>query len=316
VRALITGGTGFVGSHLIALLKSHAAHIAVLSRENPSARDGELEYLEADIRDGERVCSVVRGVHPDQIYHLAAISSPDIAGRDAQLTYEVNVLGTHNLFQAAMGSDRPALILNVSTSQVYAPSSDALNERCPLRPDHPYAVSKAMAELLVYQYREGQGGIITARAFNHTGEGQPPNFVLPSIAKQFAEIELGMRPATLQLGNLTVARDFTDVRDVVRAYWTLLERGRKNEIYNVCSGRAVFLAEIVEMFGSISGIRVTAEVAAGKVRSDEPSRICGDPSKIRSETGWVPQIPLEKTIESLFDYWRSQCRLEVRHTNC
>jgi GDP-4-dehydro-6-deoxy-D-mannose reductase len=316
VRILITGGTGFVGSHLIAWLKSHASGIAVLSNENPSVRDREVEYVQADIRDEGRVRSRVREIHPDQIYHLAAISSPEIAGRNPRLTYEVNVLGTYNLFQAAMGLDVSPVILNVSTSQVYAPSSDALNERHAVRPDNPYAVSKAMAELLVHPYRERSGGIITARAFNHSGAGQPPSFVLPSIAKQFAEVELGLRPARLQLGNVTVERDFTDVRDVVRAYSALVERGRKNDVYNVCSGKATVLSDIIAMFESVSGIRVAVEVAAEKVRSEEPSRICGDPRKIQSETGWVPQIPLETTIRDLFAYWRSQCRIASSAVEC
>jgi GDP-4-dehydro-6-deoxy-D-mannose reductase len=315
VRALITGGTGFVGSHLIALLKSHASHIAVLSRKLPAALDREVEYFQADIRDEERLRSLVAKADPDEIYHLAAISSPEIAWRNPRLTYEVNVLGTHNVLQAALLLDAPPVVLNVSTSQVYAPSSDALREQSAVRPDNPYAVSKAMAELLVHLYREGPA-VITARAFNHTGKGQPPNFVLPSIAKQFAEVELGLRPPELQLGNLAVERDFTDVRDVVRAYRTLLVRGRKNDVYNVCSGSAVLLAEIVAMFQSQSGIRVTAEVAADKVRGDEPARICGDSSKIQCETGWMPEIPLEKTIEDLLAYWRSQCRMQGSVLNC
>lgn len=310
MRILITGGTGFVGPYLVALLKSRAAHIAVVASQHPAASDGEIEYLQAEIRDEERVRSVIRQVHPDQIYHLAGISSLDFACKNPRLAYEVNVLGAHNLFEAAMELDCAPVVLNVSTSQVYAPGPDSLSEGCAVRPENPYAVSKAMAELLVYQYRErAVGGIITARAFNHTGGGQPPHFVLPSIAKQFAAIELGLQPPKLRVGNVHVHRDFTDVRDVVRAYCALLERGRNNEIYNVCSGNAVVLTKIIEMFQSISGIKVRLEVDPEKVRPDEPSKICGDPTKIQSETGWTPQIPLESTVRDLFEYWRSQCQV-------
>jgi GDP-4-dehydro-6-deoxy-D-mannose reductase len=317
VRVLVTGGTGFVGSHLVGLLKSRASKITVMSMEDPPRRDVEVEYFQADIRDEQRIRSILLQIRPDQVYHLAAISSADLAWRNPRLTYEVNVLGTYNLCQAAMGMDAPPVLLNVSTSQVYAPGSDALSEGCALGPDNPYAISKAMAELLVYQYRGSSGGIITARAFNHSGEGQPPSFVLPSIARQFAEVELGRRPPKLRLGNLAVARDFTDVRDVVRAYATLVERGRKNDVYNVCSGTAVRLTEIIEMFQSASGIRVTVEVDADKVRSNEPARICGDARKIRSDTGWMPEIPLEKTVRDLFDYWLSECRIRDRAAlNC
>ena len=155
-----------------------------------------------------------------------------------------------------MSLPSPPRILNVSTSQVYACSSRPLREDSLIRPDNPYAASKAMAELLMVAYQRNEaGGIVTARAFNHTGPGQPPSFVLPSIAKQFAEIEAGLQPPKLTVGNIEVERDFTDIRDVVRAYCMLLDRGRTGEIYNVCSGSAVRLADIIQMFQSISGIK-------------------------------------------------------------
>jgi len=268
-----------------------------------------VQYHEVDIRDAERVRSVVREVNPEQIYHLAGITAVDISWMYPRLTYEVNVFGAQNLFDAAMSLSAPPRILNISTSQVYAPASGMLTEESPLRPDNPYAASKAMAELLVPQYPEcATGGIITARPFNHTGCGQPPNFVLPSVAKQFAEIESGLRPPKVSLGNIAVARDFTDVRDVVRAYCLLLESGKTSEVYNVCSGTAILLSEIVGMFQTLSGIDVTIEVDPNKVRANEVAEIYGDPGKLQAETGWRRQIPLGKTVEDMLNYWRSQCR--------
>jgi GDP-4-dehydro-6-deoxy-D-mannose reductase len=196
-------------------------------------------------------------------------------------------------------------ILNVSTSQVYAGSRTILTETSLVNPDNPYAASKAMAELLRVQYRRCiGGGIITARSFNHTGPGQAPSFFLPSLAKQFAEMEAGLRPPRLTAGNVDLKRDFTDVRDVVLAYSALLENGRTDEVYNVCSGAAVCLADVIRQFEAISGIAVEIETDPARVRSNEVSLIFGDSTKIRRETGWSPQIPLEKTIRDLMDYWR------------
>ena len=306
-RILITGGTGFVGTHLVQFLKSNTSHIAVLASGGKSKPQPGVNYYEVDIRDRDAVRSVVQEVKPDHIYHLAGISSVDDSWSSPRLTYEVNVFGAYNLFDAAMSLPRPPRILNISTSQVYAPCSSPLSEDSRIQPNNPYAASKAMAELLVVEYQKyTEGGIITTRSFNHTGPGQPPNFVLPSIAKQFVEIELGLRPPRLNVGNVEVKRDFTDIRDVIRAYCMLLEKGKPGEVYNVCSGSAVRLADIIRMFESAAGRKVTIATEEARVRSNDVPLICGDPKKIRETTGWHPQISLPKTIADLLDYWRSQ----------
>jgi GDP-4-dehydro-6-deoxy-D-mannose reductase len=311
-RVLITGGTGFVGTHLIQFLKSNASRIAVIaSGDSRSRQEPEpgVEHYELDIRRADDVRSVVRKVRPTHIYHLASISAVDVSWNNPQLTFEVNVLGAYNLFEAAMSLALPPRILNVSTSQVYAATDESLTETSPLRPDNPYAASKAMAELLLVQHRKClSGGIITARSFNHTGPGQSPNFVLPSIAKQFAEMEAGLRAPRLTVGNIYVKRDFTDVRDVVLAYSALLTKGRTNEVYNVCSGSAVRLADIIRKFEAISGIPTEINIDPERLRSNEISQIFGDSTKIRTETGWNPQIPLERTIQDLLDYWREKIK--------
>jgi GDP-4-dehydro-6-deoxy-D-mannose reductase len=311
-RVLITGGTGFVGTHLIQFLKSNTAKIVVLaSRDNQSRLEPEpgVEYYELDIRRADEIRSVVREISPTQIYHLAGVSAVDVSWNNPRLTFEVNVLGTYNLLEAAMLLPSTPRILNVSTSQVNAPSNDILTETSPLSPDNPYAASKAMAELLRVQYRKyTDGGIITARSFNHTGPGQTPSFVLPSIAKQFAEMEAGLRAPILTVGNVEVKRDFTDVRDVVRAYSALLHKGRTGEVYNVCSGSAVRLADCIRKFEAISGITIEINTDPARLRSNEISQIFGDSTKIRTETGWNPQIPLEKTIQDLLDYWREKIK--------
>ncbi len=278
----------------------------MLAPGKPTSPEPGVEYHEADIRDARVVRSLLREINPGQIYHLAGITAIDVSWADPRVTYEVNVFGALNLFEAAMNLPMPPRIVNVSTSQVYAPASGALTEESPLRPGSPYAASKAMAELLVAQYRDREtGGIITVRPFNHTGCGQPANFVVPSIAKQFAEIELGRRPPKLSLGNVHVGRDFTDVRDVVRAYAAVLEKGGRSEVYNVCSGTPVLLLDIIQMFERVAGIDITIDVDQNKVRPAEVAEVYGDPGKLRAATGWLREIPLEKTIGDILAYWRS-----------
>jgi GDP-4-dehydro-6-deoxy-D-mannose reductase len=307
LRILITGGTGFVGAHLIRFLQAPDNEIFVLASGKPTCPEPGVEYHEADIRDADAVQSLLRETNPGRIYHLAGITAIDVSWAHPRLTYEVNVFGALNLFEAAMNLPLPPRILNVSTSQVYAPASGALTEESPLRPGSPYAASKAMTELLVAQYRDREtGGILTVRPFNHTGCGQPPNFVLAAIAKQFAEIELDLRPPKLSLGNINVGRDFTDVRDVVSAYALILEKGRTSGVYNVCSGTPVLLSDIIQMFQKISGIDISIDIDPNKVRPAEIAEIYGDPGKLRAATGWLRKIPLEKTVEDILNYWRSE----------
>jgi GDP-4-dehydro-6-deoxy-D-mannose reductase len=303
-RVLITGGTGFVGTHLVKFLKSRESRIAILASSGCS-EFSDLECYQADVRDADKVFAAIHQFKPNCIYHLAAVSLVDVSWRSPRLTYEVNVFGTLNVLEAAMRLAPPPRILNISTAQVYAPSTSALNEASALAPDNPYAASKAMAEFLSMQYRKrSESGIVTARSFNHAGPGQSPQFVLSSIAKQIAEIEAGLREPKLVLGNIHVKRDFTDVRDVVQAYSLLLQNGRVNEIYNVCSGRAWSIEDIVREFQSISGISIKIETHRGKQRPGENEVVCGDPAKIRAATEWQPKIPLKTTLQDLLAYWR------------
>lgn len=314
-RALITGGSGFVGTHLLRSLRTRGFNLAVLASGEFEKTPNVAAY-EVDIRDAERVRSAIRDFRPDHIYHLAAISSVGLSWKSPRLTYEVNVFGTLNVIEAAMSLASRPMILNVSTAQVYAPNRAALTESSPLAPDNPYAASKAMAELLSIQYRNRSGtGVITARSFNHAGPGQLADYVLSSIAKQFAEIEAQRREPTLVLGNIDVQRDFTDVRDVVEAYCLLLEKGIAYETYNVCSGRAWSIREVIEQFQSISGVTVEIEVDSAKLRHGENAFVCGDPQKIQAATGWTSAIPLHVTLEDLLNYWRAAMRNQFTDTS-
>ena len=305
-RVLITGGSGFVGSHLVAYLKGHTAEIALLGT-GVFARNSGIRTYEVDVRDSEAVRVAVREFKPTHLCHLAAISSVAESWRQPRLTYEVNVLGTFNVLEAAMGLPRPATVLNVSTAQVYAPSSEPLTETSPLGPENPYAASKAMAEFLAVQYRKTiEGGIITARSFNHAGPGQTPDYVLSSIAKQLAETEAGTREPKLSVGNTHVKRDFTDVRDVVEAYFQLLVAGSPGEIYNVCSGQSRSIQDLTDDLISISGLKIEIESNQARRRAGEVEVVCGSPEKLRAAVGWKPTIPLRKTLEDLLNYWRGK----------
>ena len=313
-KVLITGGTGFVGTHLVSFLKTRGLPVAVLASTDCS-EFSDVECYRADIRDADKVAAVIQKFKPNCIYHLAAISAVELSWSSPRLTYEVNVFGTLNVFEAALSLASPPRVLNVSTAQVYAPSTSPLNETSALAPDNPYAASKAMSEFLSVQFRRhSKGGIITARSFNHAGPGQSPDFVLSSIAKQFAEIEAGMRGAKLVLGNLHVRRDFTDVRDVVRAYSLLLQKGEVNEIYNVCSGHSRSIEEIVREFESISSIKIEIESRPDRQRTGENEVVCGNPAKIQTATGWQPEIPLKTTLQDLLNYWRAKVAENNRAT--
>ena len=311
-RILITGGTGFVGSHLLRHLRSSTSNLVIIASETPSSPEAGVEYYELDIRNAGDVQSAIRQIKPNEVYHLAGISAVGLAWANPRLTFEVNVEGTYNVLEATTGLPSPPRILNVSTAQVYAASDAPLSESSPLAPANPYAASKAMAELLEVSFRKAcAGGIITARSFNHTGPGQLTSFVLPSFAQQFAEIEAGMRPPKLAVGNIEVKRDFTDVRDVVRAYSELLSKGRPGQVYNVCSGAATLLSDVVKQFQALCRTVVTVETDPACLRAGDISRIVGDPSKIKKEIGWDIRIPLSQTLRDLLDYWQGKTKSQA-----
>ena len=304
-RVLITGGTGFVGTYLVQYLRLTTPDVIVMASNESASQGGE--YYQVDIRRQDDVRCVIRESRPTEIYHLAGVSAVDASWTNPRLTFEVNVVGTYNLFAAAMDLVPAPRILNISTAQVYARSDGPLTEESPVSPDNPYAASKAMAELLAVSFRRARaGGIMTARSFNHTGPGQLPTFVLPSIAKQFAEMEIGLIPPRLTVGNIDVTRDFTDVRDVIRAYTTMLREGKTGEVYNVCSGIGDRLSDIIKQFQAVCRTVVSIDIDSARLRPGETRQVVGDSAKIRRETRWSPQIPMDRTIRDLMDYWRDK----------
>lgn len=302
--AMLTGGTGFVGRHLARHLETDGTRTVSLT-SNPSEQNEDVQgFRLLDIRDDAALDALVEDLRPQQIYHLAAITSISAASSDERAAFDVNVWGTRNVLAAAARMESPVRVLNVSTSQVYGDSpSCPIREEALVRPQNTYAITKAMAELFIPRYSR-RCEIVNVRAFNHSGPGQSTSFVLSYFAHEIAAIELGQHEPVLRTGNLNVKRDFSDVRDVVRAYALLMEKGRPGETYNVCSGHPYLVSDAMDYLLSLSGVRIRIEQDETKARKGEASAIYGSYDKIAHDTGWKPAITFEQMLTDILQYWR------------
>jgi GDP-4-dehydro-6-deoxy-D-mannose reductase len=285
---LVTGGAGFAGRHLLELLGSPVA----------PDRD-ELELL-----DAEAVRRFVAGVRPGAVYHLAALASVGRSWQSPAETLLRNLEMTVNVLEAVRLEAPGARVLVAGSGEVYGPPAQLpVTEEAPLRPGNPYAVSKAACELLAGQYADAHGmEVVRTRAFNHAGPGQADDYVFATICRQVAEAEAaGRDEAVLTLGNVDAARDFTDVRDVVRAY-TLAPGG----VFNVCSGRAIAVRELVELVAGAARIPVRIEIDPERMRPSDVPEVRGSADRLREATGWKPEIPLERTAADTLEWWRAQ----------
>ena len=289
MRVLVTGSSGFVGPWLTAHLAGSGDEVHELP-EN------------IDITDAGALAQGLAEVSPEGIYHLAAQSNVGRSWADPTGTFAVNAMGTLNLCQAASALPGPPRVLLISSSEVYgkvAPDELPVTERQDLAPATPYAASKAAAEMVALQAWWGRHlPVVRARAFNHTGPGQGPGFVVPDLAAQVVEAAAhGLdRIAT---GNLQVSRDIIDVRDVVRAYRHLLMEGRPGEAYNVCGGRPVLIADLLADLLRLAGVDVPVWTDPARARPADVPLQYGDPAKIRALCGWEPQVPLERTLSDV-----------------
>jgi GDP-4-dehydro-6-deoxy-D-mannose reductase len=307
MRTLITGADGFVGRHLSQLLleKGHAV-TGTFFKDLPKTAPSELSWQRCDIRDANEVADIIRTVEPEQIFHLAAYSSPAQSFHHAREVHETNFGGTFNLLEAVRVHSPKSRVLVVGSSQCYGRVKESelpVTEDHPFNPESPYAVSKAAADLLAYQYFCSNSlHIIRARPSNHTGPGQSADYVCSDFAKQAAEIELGLRKPEISVGNLDVERDFSDVRDVAKAYDLMLEIGKSGEAYNVGSGTFVSLRAVIDAVTSLSSRKITITVRESRKRSGEASRFFVSNQKI-VELGWNLHHPLRETLAALFRYW-------------
>ena len=313
-RVLITGLGGFVGRHLGRLL-AEAGDAEIygsvvdmeLDRELPLPRD---HVRACDLLDEEAVSEVIDSVRPHQIYHIAGVAEVGRSWQDPKPAYQVNVLGQLNLLQAVVAICPDSRVLVVGSAGAYGlvrESDCPIGEDHPLAPADPYGVSKAAQDLMAQQYYLGYGmDIVRTRSFNHIGPGQSTGFLVGRVARMVAEVEKGLREPVADFGDLSARRDFTDVRDVVRAYQLLMERGTAGDVYNVCSGTAVPVAEVVRMAAALGKVPIEFRINPDRERPTDLPLLLGDNSKIRAATGWEPRIPLETSVRDAVEYARAR----------
>lgn len=310
MRILITGIAGFAGRFLAEYLASTtAAELAGLVRTPvPPGRElPGIRLFMADLTDAAGVARAVAAAQPDQVYHLAAASSAVAPDREA--VFAVNVTGTRHLLEACSRLGRPVRLLLASSGYVYGPCNPArpAREEDELRPlPGAYAESKRAMEQLALDCRSEALEILIARPFNHTGPRQTPDFAVPAFAQQIAQIERGQRKPILWVGNLTPQRDLLDVRDVVRAYALLMERGQAGQTYNICSGQSWPMGDLLHRLLALSEVAIEVAPDPQRQRPSDLPVLVGDPSKLVRTTGWQPQIPLDQTLRETLDYWRAE----------
>ncbi len=318
MRALITGITGFAGSHLADYLLAEQPQVQVFGTCRWRSRMDNVEHLrdrvrllDADLHDQTSLHHVLDAVRPEIVFHLAAQSFVPASWTAPAETLTTNIAGQTHLFEAirALGLD-PVVQIACSSEEygLVLPDEVPIREENPLRPLSPYAVSKVGQDLLGYQYFKSYGmKIVRTRGFNHTGPRRGEVFVSSNFAKQVARIEAGLQPPVVEVGNLEAVRDFTDVRDMVRAYWLAARHGRPGEAYNIASGRGIVIRELLDRLLALAEVPIEVRVDPARLRPSDVAVLIGDSSKFRAETGWEPAIPFERTLADLLEYWRARC---------
>ncbi len=319
MKALITGITGFAGSHLADYLLAEQPQVEVFGtyrwrsrRDNISHLEGKVRLLECELRDQGSVLEAVKAAQPDFIFHLAAQSFVPTSWSSPADTLAINVNSQTHLFEACriLGLD-PSIQIACSSEQygLVLPDEVPITEDNPLRPLSPYAVSKVAQDFLGYQYFQSYGlRVVRTRGFNHTGPRRGEVFVTSNFAKQIASIEAGLAPAVIRVGNLDAVRDFTDVRDMVRAYWLAVNRAKPGEVYNIASGQGITIRALLDKLLALSSVEVRVETDPSRLRPSDVEILIGDSSKFRADTGWEPRIPFDQTVADLLDYWRERVK--------
>lgn len=317
MRVLITGITGFAGSHLADyILENHPdVRLYGLVRwrsrmENILHIQEKIELFEADLKDIVSLRKSLAEIKPDRIFHLAAQSFVPFSWKCPAETFAINAIGQINLFEAILSLGLSPKIQVAGSSEEYGlVNSDEvpMREENPLRPLSPYAVSKVAQDFLAWQYFKSYGlRTVRTRGFNHTGPRRGEVFICSNFAKQIAEIEKKKREPVIFVGNLEAKRDFTDVRDTVRAYWLSLEKGEEGEVYNIGKGKTCSMKEVLDILLSKSKVHVKIEVDSKRLRPSDVPVLLSDCTKFRKLTGWEPKIPFSQSLQDLLDYWRER----------
>lgn len=311
MKSLIIGGAGFVGAYLMKHLKDDLKQEVFVTKMPQEQIDAEgVTVYNLNILEKDAIAALLKEVQPDYIFHLAAQSSVSVSWKNPQLTIDVNVKGGVNLLEALRELEYKPRVLLIGSGEEYGhilPDETPIQEDNTLRPGNIYAATKACQNMLGKIYADAYGlQVMMVRAFNHIGPNQTPLFVVADFCKQVAQIEAGKQEAVIKVGNLAAKRDFTDVRDVVRAYGMLIEKGEAGETYNIGSGHAIAIDEILKMIVAKSKADIKVEIDTAKLRPVDVPVIEADTAKLREITGWKPQISLEQTIEETLNYWRDR----------
>jgi len=323
-KYLITGFSGFVSRHFLQFLDKQEEDVAVLgvdlhqpSFDLKSLHHVDCDFERLDLLDEEKMQNVMFQFQPKYILHLAAYSSVSFSWKNPILSFQNNTNIFLNLIEAVRQLRLGTRILSVGSSEEYGDVSERdmpLHEGMPLKPVSPYAVARVSQEMLSKVYAKGfDVDIVITRSFNHVGPGQSDVFVVSSFAKQIVEgSKRGLKEAEIVTGDLSIIRDFTDVRDVVKAYHSLMKKGKCGEIYNVCSGRGTALGDILSLIGNSAGIKVQPRVDPMLLRPQDNRVIVGSNKKIQVTTGWVPEIPLEQSLSDVVVDWRQRLAVVER----
>jgi len=318
-RVLITGITGMVGSHLAEYILKEQKNCQIFgtkrwrsSLANVAHLSGDINLIDCDLMDPTGCTELIKEVRPDYVFHLAAQSFVPDSWKNPQVTLQGNVQMQLNLFESIRQIDIDPVVQIALSSEEYGkvyPDELPITEHNPLRPLSPYAVSKVTQDMLAYQYFASYGlKTMRTRAFNHEGPRRGEVFVTSNFAKQVAEIELGIKLPILSVGNLNAQRDWTDVRDVVRAYWLSTQHCTPGEIYVIASGVSRTIRDLVELLLSMSKSKIEIAVDPARMRPSDVEMLRGDPTKFKQATGWTQEYTFEQTIKDLLDYWRHQLR--------
>lgn len=304
MKALIIGAAGFVGGYLARHLKNDLGWETILTKLPAESIEGDFETYDLDILSQEDISALLQKIRPDVIFHLAAQSSVALSWKKPRLTAAVNIEGCINLLEAVRLTENynPKLLL-IGSGEEYGHLPEGVSlvsEDTPVHPGNPYAATKAAQNMFGTLYARSYGmDIVMVRAFNHIGKGQLPQFVASDFCRQAAEIKAGLRENVIRTGNLSAKRDFTDVRDVVRAYGLLALNGKAGETYNVGSGRSIAISELLDIIIDISGCEIRHETDPARMRPSDIPEIRADISKLQRDTSWTPEIPLRDTLREM-----------------